>query len=760
MSSSRTEAVEANLRELLASDAGSDFSSPPDLGTPLRPGSELTGRRFLELLETLYQARHLDLEARELKERDEGYYTIPSAGHEGNAAVAAALRPTDPCFLHYRSAAFFIERSRQVPGQTPLFDILLSLCASADDPISGGRHKVFGSVPLWIYPQTSTIASHVPKAVGHAIALERAKRLGVALPFPEDAIVVCSFGDATLNHATALSGLNAALWTYYQHLPVPILFVCEDNGFGISVSTPEGWIEKSWANRTGLHYVKASGLDLVETYDAAVAAAEHCRQRRAPVLLHLELVRLFGHAGTDVELAYRDIEQIKETERNDPLLLNTRTAMEAGLAEPAFLRNLYEETGDRVRRASGEAATRPHLDGLEEIAAPLAPHSRDEVREEAARADYGDARLRYFGGEDRLPEASKPRHLAQLLNWGLADLLAKYPELLVFGEDVGKRGGVYGVTDQLIDKAPGRVFNTLLDETSILGLAIGAGQLGLLPVPEIQYLAYYHNAEDQIRGEASSLQYFSRGQLRNPIVVRIAGWGYQRGFGGHFHNDNSIAALRDVPGVAIAAPARGEDAVGMLRTALALARVDGRLVFFIEPIALYRTRDLHEEGDQAWLDAFPAPGSSVPFGSARVYEELPHDGGKAQLAIVSWANGLWRSLRAARRLAAEHGIGVRIVDLRWLLPLDIATLRSEARATGRVLIVDEGRKTGGTSEAVVTALLEEMSEDDAPLPAIARYCGADTFIPLGPAWTQVLPNEDGIVERALAMVARAAEVEA
>jgi 2-oxoisovalerate dehydrogenase E1 component len=121
--------------------------------------------------------------------------------------------------------------------------------------------------------------------------------------------------------------------------------------------------------------------------------------------------------------------------------------------------------------------------------------------------------------------------------------------MLVFGEDVGKRGGVYGVTAQLQkNTSVGRVFNTLLDEQSILGMAIGAAQLGLLPVPEIQYLAYYHNAEDQIRGEASTLQFFSKGQLRNPMVIRIASWGYQRGFGGHFHNDNSIAALRDVPG--------------------------------------------------------------------------------------------------------------------------------------------------------------------------------------------------------------------
>jgi 2-oxoisovalerate dehydrogenase E1 component len=749
---SRSEVLEANLRALFESEPRG--AAAADLSAAVAPGSQLTGRRFLGLLESMYTARQLDLEARALKDRDEGYYTIASAGHEVNAAVAAALRPTDPAFLHYRSGGFFLQRAGQVSGQTPVFDVLLSLTAAADDPIAGGRHKVFGSIPLWVYPQTSTIASHLPKAVGHAVAIGRARHLGRRLPFPEDSIVVCSLGDASMNHSTAVGALNAALWANYQHIPVPILFVCEDNGLGISVNTPPGWIEKRWGSQPGMTYFAADGLDLVDTYDVAWRAVQRCRQRRAPVLLHLDLVRLLGHAGTDVELAYRDIEEIKASELQDPLLSNTRRAMAGGLATGSQLAALYDEIGARVRRASREAAARAHLESAAAVMAPLAPYTRDAVGAEAARDDYGEDRLLYFGSPERLPENQSPRLLAQSINHGLCDLLAKYPEMLVFGEDVAKRGGVYGITAQLYEKfGGGRVFNTLLDEQSILGMALGAAQLGFLPVPEIQYLAYYHNAEDQIRGEASTLQFFSRGQLRNPMVVRIAGWAYQRGFGGHFHNDNSVAALRDVPGVVIATPARGEDAVGMLRTALSLAKVDGRVVFFIEPIALYRTRDLYEEGDEAWLDTFPAPGRAVELGSARTYEE--HDDGNPDLAIVSWANGLWRSLRAARRLRREHDLRVRVVDLRWLLPLDVEALCAAAHAAGRVLVIDEGRRTGGTAEAVITALVEEYPRRFAGgLPRMARYCGEDTFIPLGPSWGHVLPSEEGIVERALRICER------
>src|SRR5207245_3680251 len=157
----------------------------------------------------------------------------------------------------------------------------------------------------------------------------------------------------------------------------------------------------------------------------------------------------------------------------------------------------------------------------------------------------------------------------------LADALLANPKVLVFGEDVGVKGGVYGVTRLLQRHAgAGRVFDTLLDEQSILGLALGAAVSGLLPVPEIQYLAYLHNAEDQLRGEAASLQFFSTGQFRNPMVVRVAGLAYQKGFGGHFHNDNAVAVLRDIPGLVVAVPARADDAAAMLRTCRAAEHVD------------------------------------------------------------------------------------------------------------------------------------------------------------------------------------------
>ncbi|HEY0989955.1 MAG TPA: thiamine pyrophosphate-dependent enzyme, partial [Kofleriaceae bacterium] len=350
-------------RFLDALDALESVAAPPplDLDAAIRPGSRLTARAAIDLFDAQVGSRHVDFAARALRARGEGFYTIGSSGHEGNAAVAAALRPSDPAFLHYRSGGFFVARARQVPGQTPLLDLLLSLCASTDDPISGGRHKVFGSHALAIPPQTSTIASHLPKAVGAAVSLDRASRLGIAPTTPPDAIIACTFGDASANHSTAAGAFNTAAWTAYQHIPVPILFVCEDNGIGISVRTPTGWIASNFGNRTGIHYVWADGLDLPHAYDAACAAAQYVRTARRPAFLHLRVVRLLGHAGSDVEQTYRPLSEIESDEAADPVIATARLLVESGARTAAQVRAQYEDVRARVAALADEAARRPRL---------------------------------------------------------------------------------------------------------------------------------------------------------------------------------------------------------------------------------------------------------------------------------------------------------------------------------------------------------------------------------------------------------------
>lgn len=680
-----------------------------------------------ELLESMLLARQLDVAAHELRAAGHGHYTICSSGHEANVVLGRATRVTDPALVHYRSAALQLERARQVTDSDPVRDIVLSLVASRDEPTSGGRHKVFGGRPLGIIPSTSTIASHLPRAVGLAFALERRRRLGLETAWPADAIALASFGDASLNHSTAQGALNAASWVLHQRLTLPILFVCEDNELGISVRTPENWIAERLQALPHITYFEASGESLVDSWQVAERAVEHVRASRRAAVLHLRCVRLLGHAGSDVDTVYRAPAEIEQALARDPVLGAALELIATGTLSAEQVLDLDARAEARVRAEAERATGRPRLDTREQVMAAIARPVPEDLAQRA--------------GEGAVADDGAALTLAQGINRALVEALERYPESLVFGEDVAKKGGVYGLTKGLLAKAgPARVFNTLLDEQTILGLALGCATLGLLPIPEIQYLAYLHNAEDQLRGEAATMPFFSAGAYENPMLVRIAGLAYQKGFGGHFHNDDAVAVLRDVPGISLMVPARGDDALELYRSALALARHAGRVVVSIEPIALYHTRDLFE-GDGGWLS--PAPASAATFGVPRVYHADAND-----LVIASYGNGLWLSLRAARRLADEDGARCRVIDLRWLVPLPSAEVIRHAAQVGRLLVVDECRRSGSPSEELAAALLEDGADV-----RFARVTSADSFVPLGDAANLVLATEDEILAAARRLIA-------
>lgn len=694
-----------------------------------------TADELARLFDVQVASRHCDLAARWLRSQGKGYYTIGSSGHESNAAVAMGLAPTDPALLHYRSGGFYLARA----GLDGVRDILAGVVASTREPISGGRHKVFGRHDLAVIPQTSTIASHLPRALGVAFAIGRAQRLGIDGPWPHDALAVCSFGDASANHNVTAGTVNAALHCAHQRLPLPLLLVCEDNGLGISVRTPTGWIEAAYGNRPHLRYATVDGTDPDAVLAIAGELGQWVRTERRPAFLHLRTVRFGGHAGTDVEAAYRSAAEMRDDLGRDPIVATAARLVTAGHT-PAALVARHDEIREMVYTTAREVAQWPQLDSAAAVIAPLAPRHPAQVA--AAVAAAVAASTPNQPPADRpatadQPDQAAPLTLAQAINGALADELRARPHTLLFGEDVAAKGGVYGVTKGLLAEAgAARVFDTVLDETSILGLANGAAISGLLPIAEIQYLAYLHNAEDQLRGEAATLQFFSNGQYRNGMVVRIAGLGYQEGFGGHFHNDDSLTVLRDIPGLVVGVPARPADGAAMVHTLVAAAEVDGTVGVLVEPIARYHTADLHEPGDRLWLSA-PDPTVHVPIGAACTHGE----GG--DLTIVTFGNGLFMSLRVQRRLERQ-GVHARVVDMRWVCPLPVDDIVREARATGRVLVVDETRRSGGVGEGVLAALIDAGFEG-----AMARVASADSLIPLGDAAKLVLLDEATIEAAAL-----------
>ena len=715
------------LRRLAANDLPDGPASDPTV-----PPETLMGMFRSQTL-----SRQLDRTSRVMQAQGKGFYTIGSSGHEGMAAVAEALRPTDMAFLHYRDAAFQIQRAAQVPGQSPVWDMLLSFRAASADPISGGRHKVLGSRSLNIPPQTSTIASHLPKAVGAAYSIGLGRRFPPEHQcLPNDSIIMCSFGDASSNHSTAQGAINTACWTSFQSVPMPLLFVCEDNGIGISVPTPRGWVAANYANRPGLRYFACNGLDMAQTLRVSQAASDYVRRTRKPAFLHVSTVRLYGHAGSDVEMTYRDKSAIEASEANDPLLHSVRILRDANISTPEQCLEIYNEIEKTCTRVAAEVMQQETLNDAAGVMASIIPPPRNCA---PSNGPTPETRAQVFGND--IKQMSEPQPLNRLIGWALTDLMLEHGEIIVAGEDVGRKGGVYGITQKLQNRfGPDRVIDTLLDEQSILGLAIGMGHNGFVPIPEIQFLAYLHNAEDQLRGEAATLSFFSDGQNTNPMVLRIAGLGYQKGFGGHFHNDNSLAVLRDIPGLIIACPSNGADAAMMLRECIRLAREEQRVVVFIEPIALYPMRDLHEDGDAGWLTTYPAPDRRISLGDIGV------DGSGTDLAIVSYANGYYLSTKANKTLGS-NGINARVIDMRWLAPLPIDAILEATKDCKNVLIVDECRTTGSQSEALMAHFAE------AGRTRVARVTAEDSFIATGPAYAATLPSTDSIIAAAAALVA-------
>ena len=407
-------------------------------------------------------------------------------------------------------------------------------------------------------------------------------------------------------------------------------------------------------------------------------------------------------------------------------MLATAGVLVAAGVRPDEIEQRYEairaEIADEAESLKGTA----RLSSAAEVMAPLAPRSPDRVAELTARFDKLSA--------DSMT-------LAESINATLDQILTADRRVIVFGEDVGVKGGVYGLTGGLARRhGAARVFDTVLDEQSILGLGLGAGLAGLVPIPEIQYLAYLHNAEDQLRGEAATLPFFSLGRFTNPMVVRVAGLGYQKGFGGHFHNDNALGVLRDIPGLVVACPARADDAAALLRSCVAAAIADGTLSVFLEPIALYHRRDLYADGDRRWLA--DDHGDHAPVGRARVYP-CPSTGSGHLDDHVRQRGAHEPAGRGTAGRPGHRGGGGRPA---------VAGAAAGGRHPGRGAAYRPGaggrrdQTTAGVGEGVVCALVEDGFGGP-----ILRVASEDSFIPLGPAARHVLLSETDIEKSAITL---------
>jgi len=704
--------------------------------------SGLKKNELNDIFHSMMLSRQFDLLARRLRPLGHSYYTIGSAGHECNAAIEVALQKSEPTIPHYRGGAYFIQRlKRFLTVDDIVYHMTNLVTLNKNDMVSGGRHRTFASKKGNIIPKTSTIGSHFPRALGLAASFNRKNLIGeekfLENSFTAESIVLAFAGNGSYDHSTSQGSLNAAEYLVHNEYPLPLLFVCEDNEMTMSVSASPDWIKTAMKNRPYIKYFSVDGLDILSLYKITQQAAQYVRETKKPAFLHVKTKRLLGHSGAENETQYRTLNEIEEDERNDPLLHTAKICLDYSILTTDEIRDQYESIKRDIENMVVKAIKVEKISTFYDTVSPFLD-PKLQISNKVPSFPTEQLRKNVFG--EKYNELNKKNNMSQLLNFAHIDLMLQYPNIIVFGQDVaGKKGGIFSVTDGLEERfGSARVFNTLLDEQTTLGYALGHALNGFLPVFEAAaYRAYLRTAEDQVVGEAATLRFISNGQFSNPMVMRLPSLGYQNGFGGNWHNENTIPFL-GLPDILIACPSRGDDAVKLLRTLVKEAHQRKKIGLLLEPISLYKKTDLREKDDNLQLSMYPPSESSLEIGSIRVVCREKD----ASLTIITYGNGVSIAEQAASTLKKQFNIPLKIIDLLWLQPLSIPALLEEIKTTEYVIIIDETKEGYSVADRLMASL-----NTNSPRPLnIHCITGKSGFIPYGPAMSLMFPHKNDVVD--------------
>ncbi|GAC1695465.1 MAG: transketolase C-terminal domain-containing protein [Steroidobacteraceae bacterium] len=652
-------------------------------------GAGLDWKRVVTLL---HASRTLDdIEETRLVPERKVLYQFSARGHDF-AQILLGLQLTD---AHDGVAVYY--RSRPM-----MLALGVSLVEAAAGPLarsgsfSGGRDigVVFnlpGRGGPSVLPACGGVGAQYTPAAGWAQALRYRHEVLGERGFGRGIAVVLG-GDAS----TATNGFWSAL-NIATTLQLPMLFYIEDNGFGISVpallQTPGGNIAANLRSFAGLTILEGDGGDPQQTAQLTQRAVATVRAQRAPVMLRLTVPRLSGHSGQDTQ-AYKSTQTVQEELARDPL-----TRLRAFVVPRVMPEAEWTRLAAAARR-DVEAAVTAAL-------ARAQPDPRSLTRHVFWQEPDGSAALQEQGGllpegHVFLPTASGAQPEATRINMLTAirrtlDVeLAANPRMLVFGEDVGPKGGVHGATLGLQDKyGVARVFDTSLSEEGIIGRAVGMALAGLLPVAEIQFRKYADPAAEQLN-DCGTLRWRTQNRFAAPVIVRMPGGFFKCGDPWHSQT-NEVAWVHGI-GWQVAVPSNAEDAVGLLRAAL---RGNDPVIFFEHRAML----------DGAWARR-PYPGNEfvVPFGKARTVRA------GAELSVVTWGAMVERCEQAA----AQSHVDVELLDLRTLSPWDRAAVVSSVCKTHRCLIVHEDNLTAGFGAEIAATLAQEAFFSlDAPIERLA-----------------------------------------
>ncbi|HEY0779446.1 MAG TPA: transketolase C-terminal domain-containing protein, partial [Gemmatirosa sp.] len=655
-------------------------------------------------------------------------YQFSARGHDVAQCILGALldHPRDAAGAYYRSRPLLLSLGLS------LEDALASPLGRSGGFSDGRDIGVVCNLPRVDGPQVLPMAGDVggqyTPVAGWAQSI-RYHRDVLGDARWDGALGVALGGEASV----ATSGFWSAL-TMATTLRLPMLFYVEDNGLGISVpssfQTPGGNIASNLAAFAGLHVLDGDGTDPADAAARLIDGVAHVRRGDGPALVRLTVPRLSSHSGPDNQKGYRTAEAIAADEARDPLPRLRDHALANGMSD-ADWRTLEEEVARDVADALAAARARPVSDPARVkrfvVAEPLT--SEDPV----AVGGLSDAERDALGGTDRAEPNGPALRFAEAVRRTLDLELERNPKLLVFGEDVGVKGGVHLVTEGLQKRfGDARVFDTSLSEEGIIGRAVGMAYSGLVPVAEIQFRKYADPATEQLNN-CGTVRWRTANRFCAPIVVRMPG-GFGKDVGDPWHSLSDEVRFAHALGWQVAIPSNAADAVGLLRAAM---RSPNPTIFF-EHRALLMTSD----------GSAPYPGDDyvLPFGRAARLR----DG--SRLTIVTWGALTHRCVEAADTLAARHGdAAIDLLDLRTVAPWDRAAVLASVQRTGRCLIVHEDTRTAGFGAEIAAVLARDAFWWlDAP---VERYCVDDIPMPYHPTLLDaVLPSVDGIIARAEALL--------
>ncbi len=633
-------------------------------------------------------------------------YQFSSGGHElAQVLLALSLdHPHDAANVYYRSRPFML-----ASGLTPR-EALAGGMARAGSASDG--HDVGVSFNLLrrnravVLPMCGDVGSQYTPAAGWAQAIDYHVRVLGEKDW-RGAIAVALGGDGS----TSANGFWAAL-NIATTLKLRMLFFIEDNAFGISVpsnlQTPNGNIAANLASFGNLNVIQGDGTDPRDASKKIASAIQHVRGGSGPALLRLRVPRLKGHTYGEDARAYKSAALLKEEATRDPVPRLKRFLVPSRMSQAAW-DALLQDVRDELARALDEVQSNPQ---------PDPEHITQHVLSDRVQISTGSS----------VPQSSGARiNFLDAVRKTLESEMKSNPRVLVFGEDVGPRGGVHRVTLGLQNEfGKDRVFDTSLSEEGIMGRAQGMALAGLLPVPEIQFRKYADPATEQINN-IGSLRWRTAGKFAAPMVLRIPVGYTQKPFGAlgdPWHSVSGEAIYAHTIGWRIALPSNAEDAVGLLRTAL---RGDDPTLF-LEHRALLDTEPSRRP--------YPGDDYCLPFGVANVLTQGD------ELTVVTWGQMLYRCLEAASAFPDR----VTVIDLRTIAPWDKETVLASLRATGKLLVVHEDTTTGGFAGEIIATMASQGFEHlDAP---IERLAALDVPVPLNlDLMNAMLPSVDKIREK-------------